>query len=373
MTEAKLIGDKVPSIAGLTPQDLELDDESKDFLTNPLRKDFMTEFSLGSNKLRLYGNPIFMARYSELIKSSLTPLASSKPPHELLTSGVVLERPMTALWLMMNGYKYNIIKLSVPEVLHLYRLLGYFGINKEMTNDIWLNILRLLSVLENDEIKQLNLTEKDKATIEQLLVKPQDVFINLLIRLYTRVFKSLDLPSKHITMEILRQFVNPKSDTRVAEAYIPIIAELLNQLLSKPEDIKDWQPFLSSSDKARIIAGVDLIKGQIQANAIRNIFYHIGDYDMEKLINYIPVTLDGRLETYAQRDMPDNNDLGRLNVGWKYDPEHEVFLRGSYEDETYVELSVTSWTRIRIDFEMVDFMNIDQLLNGEPLLQPILP
>ena len=73
---------------------LQLDDKATDFLTNPYRDKFMTEFIVGNNKLKFYGNPIIMAQNSELIKTSLPKFAESKAPYELATFGVVLERPL---------------------------------------------------------------------------------------------------------------------------------------------------------------------------------------------------------------------------------------------------------------------------------------
>jgi len=69
---------------------------------------------------------------SELIKTSLSAFANSKPPYELATFGTVMERPMTLIWLYINDYKLfgTNSHLTLSVFLHMYRLGAYFGINE---------------------------------------------------------------------------------------------------------------------------------------------------------------------------------------------------------------------------------------------------
>lgn len=57
MTEIKSL-----EISEETPVlELDLSAKEKKFLTDPYRSSFMTEFLIGSNKLKLYGYPLIMA------------------------------------------------------------------------------------------------------------------------------------------------------------------------------------------------------------------------------------------------------------------------------------------------------------------------
>lgn len=119
-----------------------LSEEAKDFLNSKVQRKFLTEFTVGSNPsstgepgLKLYGLPLTMAKYSELIKSILP----QDPPYHLLTFGQVYETPMTILWLSINDMPLGIALfdifpkyLSLDEYLQLIRLINYFDLDPNM-------------------------------------------------------------------------------------------------------------------------------------------------------------------------------------------------------------------------------------------------
>lgn len=186
---------------------LDLTDEEKEFLTDPYRSSFMTEFLIGSNKLKFYGYPLIMAKHSEFIKTSIPTLASSKPPYELFNFGQVYELSITLIWLELN--EFNTFQrvsegsksITLKEWLQAYRLVGYLGINND--NDIlvgtFYHFFNLLVDNELNEIKETLENKTDRSTIikiinrwlhnqnynegERIFVKLQEHFPNLLTEL----------------------------------------------------------------------------------------------------------------------------------------------------------------------------------------------
>jgi hypothetical protein len=132
---------------------------------------------IGSNKITLYGMPLLMARYSELIKTQLTIYANSPEPYPLLTHGVILERPILEVWFYINdvmqdwrhvnGLKDN---LSLTEMFQLYRLFGYFGIDTSVFNRIATVIINGIgSRIANYEEKDRKAIGENKDTIVKLV------------------------------------------------------------------------------------------------------------------------------------------------------------------------------------------------------------
>jgi len=159
MTEAKSLTESIGEMA--------LDTDEIDFLTNPYRANFMTEFLIGSNKLQFYGYPLIMAKHSELIKTSLTKLVESKPPHSLLEFGVVLERPMTSIWLVINGYETAIRRasLKLDEWFQTYRLTGYFGVD-----DVHSIVVSLIyAFLKEHDVEKLKESLKNEINRDTLI------------------------------------------------------------------------------------------------------------------------------------------------------------------------------------------------------------
>jgi len=154
-----------------TPKTLNLDETCNNFLNNPYKQVFMTQFNLGSNRLVFYGNPIVMSNLSttgsELIKSSLSKFAGSKPPYELLSFDKVLERPMTLLWLYMNDCQEDIFfpnpQLDLTEFLHLYRLMNYFDV--KVPNELAGLIIARFFKTPTEEGRDILKDEKNKDTL----------------------------------------------------------------------------------------------------------------------------------------------------------------------------------------------------------------
>lgn len=344
------------SLTGESSTALELPEDVKDFLTSPYRKDLMIEFSLGSNKLSLYGQPFVMAKYSELIKSSIPNLAGSKPPHPLLTFGVVLERPMSVLWAMMNGYdlktsindeswKEHTLKvkgLTAPELLHMYRLANYFGLDKDLSNIIIEETLQTLSQ------SAIGLTENDKKSLESILGNsdmPYGVFFPILLRLY-RLLPMLNLDPKYtaiVRLHMIDQFAT-NFGGKVEDQ--KLLAEALNQFFSKPEQI-DYKLFLRDINTEDELKNMN--RGEIINEALNMIFDAIDkEPEVKKLVNYIPVYLERTLETYAERKFPQGRSLGRLNPEWIGTIDGHTF--GLDRGNNTVMLTVEEWGPDEIRF-----------------------
>lgn len=134
--------------------------EEKEFLTNPYRAKYMTKFTIGSNKLELYGYPLVMAKKSTLIES----LLPKDPPFELLTFGICFEAPMEYLWLYLNNVSDHFSYLNLQEFFQLYRLMNYFDIPKDSNifSD-WLSSMQqvIISSIKTEEDKKIVLENKE--------------------------------------------------------------------------------------------------------------------------------------------------------------------------------------------------------------------
>jgi len=252
-------------------QGLVLDEGSREFLENPYREAFMTEFLLGSNKLKFYGIVLIMSKYSELIKTSLANLAASKPPYELLTFGTVLERPMTLIWLYINDYEMFGLNphLTLGEFLHMYRLAAYFGIGTETLSRIMSPTIAAFT--------RTSLEERNK-TLE-------------------------DAKNKDTLIRMLNQFFK----VNTGENWYQDWESLLN------EDVKK----LSAERET------PLNLTELRRFAITNLFLRIDEHpDIAKSIDYIPVYVNKiYIPTFAERKALINpNSLGKLNPEWKAEP-----------------------------------------------------
>jgi len=208
MTEAKSltsdIGPNLNEVKSLTETelpDLKLQQPAVDFLNFPHKEKFMTEFVIGSNKLKFYGLVPIMTQFSELIKTNVEIFASSPQPHVLASFGSVLKRPMTLLWLEMN----NLHELSqdhdlpLNEYLHMYRLMGYFGMDmmtfpvRKLSYSLWSS--------SQEEVKQALKSEKNEGTLIKIinsgfktgiLGNPSDPLLEDLVTDYPELAKKID-------------------------------------------------------------------------------------------------------------------------------------------------------------------------------------
>lgn len=285
---------------GLEPSSgLVLSEKSKKFLNSPFRDKFMTPFIIGSNKLKFYGQMFAMSEHSKFFEDSISIFAESDPPYELFSYGVVLERPMTLLWLYMNDLKEDMSKmdLSLTELLHMYRLCNYFGItftreeqeNEEdyITNNILIPSLSKF-IFDKDE-------EAFKSELNQ----------STLIAMINEFFKNI----------IEKGFASRKLLTDVQVENIGAQISSLRQR-------------------------------SIKSHVLSNIFNRLKQYpEIGKAVNYIPVVLDDKSQTYAERKALDNKEsLGKLNGDWKMisDGVFEGSGMGVYS-EIDTDLKVVGW------------------------------
>lgn len=355
--EAKSLIQDLPSLA------LELDEESQNFLTNPARTKLLIEFSIGSNKLSLYGQPFTMAKNSELIESNITTYANSTPPHPLLTFGVVLERPMTMLWLYLNEFPHDFSQLSLLEMLHMYRLCDYLGVGDIF--DITKSILRKLKY--NKDV----LSDSDKKTITRILTTSDRPFLSLpdVIDVYMTIQEMDETLKASLRRDIFKGFLVYHGHIRTDDQ--KVVADVINQILSQPDQV-GWKDILDhlhivteNMTKARMIEEVlkQLFSTALSPSAHKNI---------GKQINYIPVYIDGDIETYAERKIA-TKTLGRLNGDWKYNPDNATFTKRV--DDEYITLKVEGWGSNGINLVFFDRSpSLDKITGAanEVLLNPIL-
>lgn len=401
MTDIKLIADKVPSLTGLSQESLaplELPEDAENFLNSPYRKKLMIEFSIGSNKLSLYGQPFVMAKYSELIETNIPIYADSTPPFPLLTHGVVLERPMSVLWAMMNGYDLIITDavgtpreerlsdkhslkakgLTITELLHMYRLANYFGLNGEMTIQIIREVLQ--TIAETKFSTKQELSENDKRSLEVILSGPNMpyyLFFPVWLSLYRNIpFLQLDPKYTDIVrFNVIDSFVMNWTEEVKDPEDQKLIAQVLNEFLSKPEQI-NYKKFLEG-DSGLAEDFKDANKGEIITTVLDFMFIEIDkNVEIKKLINYKPIYVVDKLATYADKSIwVRHRTLGRLNTGWKSsNARGDEFTKQKGGNSMTIFLRV--WTQ---DKGIIEIVQQSQSLKdftadtGGVLLNPIVP
>lgn len=136
-----------------------------EYFNSPLYRKFLTEFTIGHNKLKFYGAPLIMMQYSELIKTVI----SKDPPYVLATHGVIYEKPMTLLWIGMNDilppdrYLFQVLKegyLNLEEYLQLGRLFNYFDIKPSRFTELYLDSLDAMLEMSTSEDEKVIKTHK---------------------------------------------------------------------------------------------------------------------------------------------------------------------------------------------------------------------
>lgn len=173
MTEIKSLSEANSASA----ETLNLDQASVDFLNFPHKEKFLSEFVIGSNKLKLYGCVPIMSKQSELIKTNAEIYGNSTQPFPLATFAKVLERPMTLIWLWLNGIIFSLSKLipssglTPEEWLHMYRLMAYLGM------DLDLFITYKSSILK--DFAQADKSVRDKTLSDKKNVETMLRIINL--------------------------------------------------------------------------------------------------------------------------------------------------------------------------------------------------
>lgn len=317
---------KLQSPLGLEPAaGLVLDEDSQEFLTSPFRAKFMTQFLLGSNKLEFYGQLFTMAKYSKFFKENISTFGTDNPPYSLLTNGAVLERPMTLLWLEINGYPNqaspNLASLSMTELLHMYRLCGYFFVIEE----VYIDQIMIQSIIrfirgDKDDVK-----EALKISVNQ----------GTLITMLNTLFKNLiDLS---LDPQELRNFTQ-----------VFLTKEQLE------EDKSNWRNFVE--ERLKVVTA--------------NIFNRLAEYpEISKSLNYIPVYARDTLVTFAERKALANpNSLGSGNeeYGWEYElKDGKPSFRIGAPGEMYRVAYPVVWgpDKIQFDFELVPIAQAGGIIN----------
>jgi hypothetical protein len=167
-------------------------------------KSKLAHFTIGQNKLNFYGILDVMATHSELIKFSLDIYADSPQPYPLLTFGVVLERPMTLLWLELNGVpelRLDNHNLPIIEWLHMYRIMSYLGMD--------LKIYPVTNVLRNFI---------DSGEDEKLDKKNQDT----MVRILNSAFDSGIVHDAGLSMSLFQKINKNYPDIAKEIKYIPV-------------------------------------------------------------------------------------------------------------------------------------------------------
>jgi len=206
----------------------------------------------------------------------------SDPPYELLSFGLVLERPMTLLWLHMNSYdtgRFLRNRLSLTELLHMYRLCGYLFITSEdYIKNIVVAILRSF-VQDKEDAKDALKAESNRATLTEIL---------------NRFFKQISIPANELKVRDLPRSFDAK-----------VLTKLLTQEEKKTLERLE-RGFLSYKEINRLV--------------ISKILNQVKQYpDIQKALNYIPVYgEEDRIVTFAERKaLANSHSLGRLNLEWK--------------------------------------------------------
>lgn len=287
-----IAGLDVKSLLETSPEALKLGEKGKKFLEAPHKDVFMIPFLVGRNKLNFYGYPLVMADNSELIKSSLDPLAASKPPYELVTNAIVLERPMTLMWLWMHGYGGNLMLnpgLKLDEFLHLYRLGNYFGISdiKGFTNDIALLVAASFYTTPKEDIQKIIADAKNRETLVRLInyffaniSKPS---FDFLLTEAERLQRRIDISAgKSTTIINPQQVVLMKLYTEFPELareinYIPVLINDKYATYAERKALANQDNFTKSNPRySREVGKIDMSSGlmkYVESNEFTEVSY----------------------------------------------------------------------------------------------------
>lgn len=191
--------------------------------------------SQGPRSARLFT----MSENSELIKTSLPAFAGSPQPYELASFAIVLEKPMTLIWLEMNGYddempRFDRTKqLTLTEWLHMYRLMNYFGTRLESFNFEVIPLLFIES--SSEELANVLKDNKNVTTLVTLLNKGFEKRTSSSVKMY---------PKDHAKKGnvLFEKLTKEYPDIAKQLAYIPVyvddIIETYAERKATPEDLE---------------------------------------------------------------------------------------------------------------------------------------
>lgn len=115
----------------------------QEFLDPELARKYLTEFEVGRDRIKLYGNPITMSLKSPIVANGMKQLVGKKPPFTIFPNMEMNHAPLLVVWLVINGIdirleetdeKYNesnpqsmIHNLTAGEVAEAFKLYIHFG------------------------------------------------------------------------------------------------------------------------------------------------------------------------------------------------------------------------------------------------------
>lgn len=372
----------------MTETKLELDEKSKEFLTSPYRKDFMTEFLIGSDKLSFYGQPFVMSFHSELIHTSLPKFAASKPPYELLTFGKVLEKPMTLLWLYMNGFGDQLWSgiLNMQELLHLYRLCNYFNLEETLTTQkdeiSFSGNVKTHIIMDfiQDDISTLGDIKDDvnKKTLESIFhdffenkspesaYKLNELSLTRLIDLRQKLIY-LDVAMTYLSQldtTILVKFVKEPNPEFKYENVKNTLVDIINQFFAKVPSSEDYIPLLNNEYH-------NFAKNTIITWGLNKLSVILDGYpDIRNAIGYTFVLINDMVESYAEKKvLLGAPTMGKLNPDWKQIADDK--FEKCKEGVGCTQLEVDSWGP-DIMFTHADILYAELMNEDGYFIKPIL-
>lgn len=120
---------------------------------------FMTEFQVGKQKLKFYGNPMAMRIRSNLFDSFMSLMKDSDPPYDLATQvDIIYPRSLMAVWIYMNGIydRFYTNGLTSGEIVNLWSWVNYFDIPL-MAEAVRESFFHMLSHVPISDIKDAEL------------------------------------------------------------------------------------------------------------------------------------------------------------------------------------------------------------------------
>lgn len=162
-------------------------EEANTFLNDKNSHRFLTQFTIGTNKLIFYGSPAHMRIASNLIGSYIQALAESNPPYELITFMEVMERPFTIIWLNLNGFdvEHLFTRLNLDEYLQMFDIITYFDCTHDDLLVKWVQYLNDYIKPESKDVIIINaqgLIEKINKLSPIIEFRP--ILINIIDNLY---------------------------------------------------------------------------------------------------------------------------------------------------------------------------------------------
>ena len=134
---------------------------------DPELQRFLVPFTVGANKIKLYGNPNLMISKSELIKSLIDKLSTTEINPLAINQEIIQSNGLIIVWLFMN----NVVALppttiDAKDYLDIWQWLNYFDVpyNSDFVKDYIKNLFL------PTYIKQL-MAPENKGILADILIK----------------------------------------------------------------------------------------------------------------------------------------------------------------------------------------------------------